>query len=450
MRAETDFRTTFRRRRLVGLALLVVILVGSARVEAWRFSPLWAIFTSDSGTFTAGDPFGEWVYAQCDGEQQQVAVLRNGQLEGVRALESLRTVRFPDWCGLPTVDHPNLAEWQAQLRRVRELTTAPETSAADILAIARSLPAPGFYLEPMLQWVRADAEHAAAFLDVLAPHPAGRPASLPMPFVPWGEASRLTQAALDTVTPSVLSPERLSAWLATPHIAQSGRSLQRLADLAELDDRSRAALLERIRAVPMQERTELYSTLAPHLVSRPEYSALLAEQLRHLLPDARLSAVRQVLARPDMSVEFPIALLSSTRHLFHHPDAHLDVFIRIADLIRNEPDAPLLLTRHLREIQGMQRRLAATHLLTLDEPGETAFALATLRSIADLHPMSRQKFIYSVMHSEQFADKRVQEACLLAVRLELQGSEKRQLLSEMLRHQALDDTLHSRISAELG
>jgi hypothetical protein len=126
------------------------------------------------------------------------------------------------------------------------------------------------------------------------------------------------------------------------------------------------------------------------------------------------------------------------------------VFMVIASKLRDEREAPLLLTRHLKSIPGIQRRLAATHLLSLDDAGETAFALAVLRSVADLHPISRPKVVYTVMHAEQFQDRRVQEACLLAIRLELSGPEKQELLSAMLSHQALDNELHARILFELG
>lgn len=449
--AEMRYRYTLRRRRLVGLGLLLVFITAGFAVDAWRLNPLWALLDNDEGTFTAGDPSGEWIYAACDGERQQIAVLRDGRLEGVAALASLRTIRFPNWCDLPTVDHPDLQEWQSQLSRLRSLSASPDSVADEIMAVARTMSVPALYVEPMSAWFRADAANAATFLDAVAADSMFPEPSYKMFRARWSDSSRLVSSALDSVAASaVVAPERLTAWLADPRIARSERALQKLAAIEGLDDGARAALLERLDTVSAPERAELYGALASHLVSYPEYSALLARQLRLVMPAARVSAARQLLAQPGSSVQFAYALLSTFDDLFHQPDVQLDMFIASANVLADEPDAPLLLTRHLRDISGIQRRMAATHLLTLDGSGETDFALAVLRSFSDFHPLSRPKVIQTVMHSEQFAERRVQEACLLAIRLELNGPEKNALLSEMLRHHALDDGLHSRIRAELG
>lgn len=217
-----------------------------------------------------------------------------------------------------------------------------------------------------------------------------------------------------------------------------------------VDDDARAALLGRLETIAPRERGALYTALAPHLVREPAFAPLLARQLRLLPPDERSASVRQLLAQPDASDRFAVALLQDFGPTFHDPDTQLDVFIAVADRLKDDAEAPLLLTRHLREIPGIQRRLAATHLLGLDDPGETAFALAALRSFSDLHPISRPKFLYSVMLAEQFGDRRVQEATLLAIRFALKGAEQQELLAAMLHHRALDRELAATIRADFG
>jgi len=49
------------------------------------------------------------------------------------------------------------------------------------------------------------------------------------------------------------------------------------------------------------------------------------------------------LTQADASLQFPIALLSDFNRRFGDPDAQLEVFIAIANKLRDESDAPLLL-----------------------------------------------------------------------------------------------------------
>jgi hypothetical protein len=94
--------------------------------------------------------------------------------------------------------------------------------------------------------------------------------------------------------------------------------------------------------------------------------------------------------------------------------------------------------------------MAATYLLTLDGEGDTAFALAVLRGFSDLHPLSRPKVAHAVMQARQFHDRNVQEACLLAIRLETRGPDRHDLLSTMLQHDDLDGAIESSIRADLS
>jgi hypothetical protein len=154
--------------------------------------------------------------------------------------------------------------------------------------------------------------------------------------------------------------------------------------------------------------------------------------------------------QPDASPELPLALLGDFRNLFGRGNDALDVFMAIADRLAHSDGAPVLLTTHLKDLADMERRMAATYLLGLDGPGETAYALGVLRAFSDLHPISRPKVLYAIMLSGQFQDRAVQEACVLAVQLEVRGPEQQELLTALLRHQALDGELQSRIRAIVG
>lgn len=445
---------TLRRRRLAGLCALAVFLMVGYALNGWTVTPIWTLLQSNEGTFAAGDPYGDWIYAVCDGEQQQVTVSRSGRLEGAAALDSLRTVRFPNWCDLPIVDNPDLAEWQAQLSRLEALTGNPGSSGAEILNVAREMPVSYLYLKPISAWIHSDYSNAAAFLDAVAERP--------MHFDHFDRNivrarrqafSGLIEDALESAASRDVAPERLERWLAEEQIvAGSSTLLQRLASMPDLTPAAAAMILERLEAVPRTTRAELYATLAPRLVHEDRFAALLAEQLRLLPTPSRSVNARRLLMLPEASPQFAIALLAEFRRSLGHesPDAQLDVFMAIASKLRDEPAAPLLLTRHLRDLQGMQRRMAATYLLSLDESDESAFTLGVLRAFSDFHPLSRSKVVYAVMQSPQFHDRVVQEACLLAVRLQMQGPERQELLSAMLRHRELDEDLLSRIRAELG
>jgi hypothetical protein len=439
-----------RRRRRVGLLALVGFLFVAFAINGWRINPIWTVFENSEGTFAAGDPYREWIYAVCDGEEQQVTVLRDGQLQGAAGLDSLRTVRFPNWCdGLPTVDNPELADWQAQLSRLQALTASSGT-APPILDAAERMPLSVLYLKPLADWIGGDRAHALSFLDTVAE----RPMRLDHPNAAIARARReyfsdLVGSAVDTAARGEIAPERIERWLASSQIESSGPALQKLARAEGVDDDARAKMLERLGTLAREQRNDFYMALAPDLVHDGQYAALLDKQLGLLPREARFAAAQQLLTRSDASVEFSKALLSSLRRESGRPDAQLDLFMTIADKLRREADAPLLLAGRLKDIPGMQRRMAATYLLGLDEPGESAFALGVLGTFADLHPLSQPKVIYGLMQSPQFDDRSVQQACLLAIQLQIRGPARNELLAAMSRHQALESDLRSTITAEL-
>lgn len=442
---------TLRRRRRVGLVLLAAFIFVSVALNGWRLTPIWALFEDTEGVFAAGDPYDEWIYAVCDGEEQQITVLANGRVGGVEALRSLRNVRFPDWCDLPTVDNPELAAWQAELDRLNVLTAVQGASGTEILDIARGMPVSSLYLKPISDWVRREQANAVSFLDAVAEQPMRF--DHPNAFIARARRDNflaIVGEALRTATATELAPGKVDRWLATDQIAAGDDAWRTLARAEGVGVESMARMIERLEQVPRGERADLYLNAAPNLVIDSRYAALLSKQLRYLPRETRARAVRVLLRQPDASMEFPIALLSELGRSVQSPDIELEVFTAIADKLKGEAQAPLLLTRHLRELDPMQRRLAATYLLDLDNDGETSFALSALRGVSELHPASRSRFLYAVMQSQQFRDRSVQEACLLAIQLETRGPERQELLNAMLAHKDLHDDLYSRISAAAG
>jgi hypothetical protein len=442
---------TFRRRRRFGLYALAGILLACLALNDWRISPLWTLFDVDEGTFTAGDPYGEWIYAVCDGDRQQVAVLSDGRVNGAEALGSLRQTRFPDWCGLPTVDLDDIGAWRTSLERLQDTIAAPDASAAEILDQAREMPVSVLYLKPLADWVRADPTHASAFLDAVA----RRPMSFSHENAAIRQAraenfSALIDGALETVSLDDVPPDALQGWLAADQIVDSGRALPRLATSEAAPPAALAAMLTRLESVSPRDRAEVYDAIAPRLASHGNYARLLGNELKRLPPQSRTRAALELLMQPDASPELPLALLGDFRGLFGRGNNALELFMAIADKISRNDGAPVLLTTHLKDLADMERRMAATYLLGLDRPGETTFALGVLRAFSDLHPMSRPKVLYAIMLSGQFQDRTVQEACVLAVQLELRGPDQQELLTALLRHQSLDGELQSRIRAIVG
>lgn len=442
---------TLRRRRRLGLYALAAVLLACLALNDWRISPIWTLFDVNEGTFVAGDPYGEWIYAVCDGERQQVAVLHDGRVGGAQALGSLRQAQFPDWCGLPTVDLADLDAWQASLERLHGAIRAPNVTATEILDRAREMPVSVLYLKPVSDWIHAAPGNATAFLDAVAL----RPMTFDHEDATIRRArsqnfSRLIDGALDAVAHARIAPDVLERWLAAEQIVGSERALSRLATTQGAAPATLAAMLARLDSVPMPARSDVYESIAPQLVHDDDYAAVLSSQLRRLPPHVRHRTARQLLMHPDVGAQLPIALLTDFRTLFGRGSDALDVFMAIASKLERNEEAPLLLTSHLKDLADMERRMAATYLLGLDGPGETAFALGVLRAFSDLHPISRPKVLYAVMLSEQFRNRSVQEACVLAVQLEVRGPDQRELLTALLRHQSLDGELHSRIRAIVG
>jgi hypothetical protein len=447
--AHSDSTHRLRRRRLVGLGLFGAIILASLALNGWHISPIWSLFDDDEGTYVLGDPYTEWAYVVCDGKRQRVAVFRDGKLEGADGLRSLRTLKFRDRCDLPTADIADLGAWRAQLAELDRLTHTPGASARKILDVAGAMPFSYLYLKPISDWVHADAANAVDFLDALAAHP--------MRFEhPDGAVVSARRAAFATIIDAALGQAvssgaasgKIDKWLGADQIGGQRRNAQLLKQLAvtgDLDASASATMLGRLDSALPRDRANLYTALAANLVDDPKYATLLAKQLRLVPHQERTGIIQSLLSRPDSAGEFAVALLADFSQQFHGPQQQLDVFESIARKLSSDVRAPLLLSAHLRDIPGVQRRMAATYLLGLDRQGETAFALGVLAAFDDLHPLSRPKVAYAVMQSDQFRDRRVQEACLLAIQLETRGNDQQELLAAMLHHRDLDSELYTRI-----
>lgn len=455
MRMDGHYR--LRRRRLLGLAVFGAIILASLAINDWRISPIWNVFgpsllAFDEGTWVDGDPYGEWVYTVCDGEHERVAVYGSGGLAGASGLDSLQTMRHRGRCDLPKADLADLDAWRAQLDELESLARSPTASARQMLDVAGAMPVSYLYLKPIRDWVRADAAHAVDLLDALA----AKPMRFHHPNAAIARARETAFAgvvdeALARVVSDGVGADRVDVWLAADQIAgrrQNASLLKRVAAMEGLSDAAAAQALGRLESVPGHERAELYAALAAKLVDNPDYASVLVRQLRLVPHHERSRVVQPLLTRPDSTPQFAVALLGDFDRQFHQPDAQLDAFMAIGDKLKQDAGAPLMLSAHLRDIPGVQRRMAATYLLGLDPAGETAFALGVLGAFDDLHPLSRPKVVYALLNSEQFTDRRVQEACLLAIQLETRGDDRQELLTALLNHRDLDSELQTRIRSD--
>ena len=64
-----EYRRTINRRRLIALAIAMIIVPIVITLQSSLMTFVSWIFNSgNSGIYAAGDPYGEWIFARCDGE----------------------------------------------------------------------------------------------------------------------------------------------------------------------------------------------------------------------------------------------------------------------------------------------------------------------------------------------------------------------------------------------
>lgn len=160
---DPEYRRTITRRRLIALALAMIIVPIVVILQSSQLSFIsWVIDNENTGTYAAGDPYGEWIFARCDGEQQQIAVLKDGSLSGVQSLSELNSLSEPNFCDLPLVDNQNLGLWNAQLEQLNRITSDSLSSGGEVLESAMEFPLSSLYLKPVSQWLDADPSNVTA------------------------------------------------------------------------------------------------------------------------------------------------------------------------------------------------------------------------------------------------------------------------------------------------
>lgn len=445
-------RTTtndIRRRRLIGLAGAAIVAGICIATNAWQYSPIKWMLEWDEvrhGTFVAGDPYDEWIYSYCDGDSQQVAVLVNDRIEGVSGLDALHHTKLGTRCDLPLADHPDLEEWQHQLQQLNKLTVQHADNASEIVASALAFPISAFYLKPLKAWINSDQENAVAFIDALASARIDFNNGIP----DYEQAQRdslasLIELALTQVPTTELDNTHVQRWLSSNVLSHDGKVLMTLASLSNTPAAVKVQLLNELKNVARSQRTEYYLALAAPLVRDSQYTTLVVQQLRNLSNRERLGAVRRLLAEADISTTFTSQLLRNLDDVFHGNETELEAFIAISNQMKSNPDAPRLLAATLEDLADLERRKAAIHMLSLDAPGQTDYAMNVLLKFDKLHPQSKPKVMDALLSSAQFRDKTVQETCLDVILFEIKGGDQRELLSKMMHHHALDGEVESRL-----
>lgn len=440
------------RRRLGALTLLFLLMGMGAIFGRSDLSPLAVINrANNTGIHAAGDPYGEWIYADCDGENQQVTVLKDGELSGIESLDSLRQLRLPAWCDLPMVNHESLADWQAQLQRLKQLVDAPNTDPDAVIDAAFDLQLSSLYLLPMHNWLEQDSANAVGFLDALSGEYSGAD-HLSDTSAKRANLSRLVNQALRQLDSTDLQSARLRDWLEEDRIARDSGVLLRIAALGDNSERVSRLLLNRVGDVDRNERANYFLGIAEPLAARPEFAELLRMQLAELARNDRFSISLDLLARDDTSVEFGFSLLDDFDDIFYGNEAELQAFKAIAEQIEDDERAPRMLARVLQELEASERRLAAIHLVDLDSenPAPGRFTLEVLEEFHELHSQSRERVAQAILRSPQFDQARIQRAALREFERELRSQERRDILESMLRHPQIDAEIKDSVDIALA
>ncbi|MEX2131046.1 MAG: hypothetical protein WD772_06125, partial [Pseudohongiellaceae bacterium] len=415
--------------------ILALALVCFTVLNDGEIRPFGGLLDDNTGIYAAGDPYGEWIYAECDGEQQQITVLKDGQLLGVGGLAAVQSVALPDWCDLPMVDNQNLGLWEAKLARLNQLTATSGTSANVVLDAALDLPVSSLLLQPMGTWLDSNAEHGAELLDaVVMRNSLERETGFQPSNVSRENLNMVLNHALRQA--STLNPdaEQIRYWLSSRHINSNEELLLNLARMNGSDPEIAAALLGLLDSLPQQERQRVYEQIAANLISQPQYASLLAQQLGTLSNSQRFATARLLLLRPDAPVEFAEQLLVDFDDRFYGEQAELDAFNLIADRLQNEPGAEYLLTAVLGDLADLERRLAAIRMVEMDRDGETRFTIAVLDAFDELHELSQPRVIEAILRSPQFADQQMQQLVVSTIDAEVSGVSRRELLEQVQRH----------------
>lgn len=427
---DFDYHEVIRRRRIAAVALLGLAFVVLLTLNDGELEPFGGMFSDDSGVYAAGDPYGEWIYAECDGEQQQITVLKDGHLLGVAGLDTVQTVTLPDWCDLPRVDNQQLGLWDAKLNRLTQLTDSGDAAASEILAAALDLPLTSVYLQPLGRWLERDANHGAALLDAVALSGSLDTQASDNSRLRRENLSRVLNQAMRQAISAGPSEDQIRFWLRSDTIGNDAGLLSSLWRLGADNPAIATSLLERLDTVAPQDRTQYYRSLSETLGAAPEHALLLARQLENLPSSERVITARLMLDRPGDNSVLARALANSFEDTFYGEQAELEAFRMLADTLRDEDGAAELLTGLLEDLADQERRLAAIHLVQNDH-ADGRFTLAVLDRFSELHPLSRPRVVRAILQSPGYDDARIQAQLVRAVNDHVEGIEKRELLESM-------------------
>ena len=443
---DPDYHEVIRQRRIAAGLLLGLSLVAFTLLGGGEFRPMGWLLDDDTGVYAAGDPYSEWIYAECDGEQQQITVLKDGHLSGVQGLDSLRSVSLPDWCDLPMVDNQNLGLWDAKLARLNDVTRDDSYPASTVLDTALDLPLSSLYLQPISRWLDDDPQHGPALLDAVA----ARIDPLASSSAANNRAARdnfslIINRATQQALSLDLDNDRIQSWLRSPSINANEEVLFKLARMENDNPAVSLAVLDHLDKLPQRQRDDVYQRLAERLLVIPGNGLRLAQALDDLPRDERLPVVRSLLLIPDLDPEYPRHILANFDDLFYGEQTELDAFNAIAETIRDDQDAPRLLARVLPELSDLQRRQAAIHMVELDRGEQTRFTLAVLDEFDELHEQSKPRVVDAILRAPQFSDAEVQRRTVNAIADEVSATERRDLLRRVEDHPRASDETRSSV-----
>jgi len=448
--SNTRDKRVIYRRRLAAIAIMLIVIPLGMALKDTRFAPLtWIIDASNSGVYTAGDPFGDWVFAQCDGEAQKIVVLKEGQIHGIQALDELTALEPPDFCDLPQVDHPDLDNLRRLHETLKTLTNSTDASAEQVLNAALALPLTSLYLAPVKSWLNTNPARSSALLDVVSRQ--DRSLNLDQPIDARIAAENfseiLNHAALRAFDPHP-DLQKLRTWLRSDALLESTDLIGIAAEHVSPDSGNvqvASELLERLDEVPRSRRQQVFHQLAANLISRPEFASIIVDQLDTMSNGDVLAVSEWMMSQPSTDAAIAYELLADFDDIYTGEQRELTAFQAIASKLRDVPGAAPRLAGVLDELSDRERRLAAIHMLDLDREGGFDFTLAMLNEFDELHPISKPQVIRALLLVPQFNETKVQQAALLAVETQMRGDAKHEILSAMNRYQFLDPDIRQRL-----
>lgn len=436
---------TLFRRRVIALGLLFFFIAVVSIFQNSNYT-LWGVINNSGnhGVYAAGNPYTEWVYIDCNGEEQQVTILQNGELRGIDGIDDLREVQFPNHCSLPMVDHPSLESWQQQLDTLKGLTSDNNADAEKIVETALQLQLSSLYVEPISQWLDASPQHPKEFIDAMVSElpKLARGGSHQQPN---NDFTEVFGKALDTLELDTLDAATMEDWLYSEYIGENSDILVHLSDQDYQDVKVASVLLKQSEHVDRRDQSRFYLNLAKPLAPNADFAADLRSSLAELNRNDRGDIVMGLLNERETNIEFAKEVLADFDDLIYGNQAEVETHQLLAQRLKDEPAAPRLLTRVLQDMDDRERRIAAVNMIEMDSTQGVEFIQSILNDFDVFHPDSREYVAEAVIRSEEFAQIDIQAMLFDAVDLEMEGDKQRNVLQRMLRSGELDDEVKFRV-----